>query len=171
MPVMSRLASMALRVAQLICACVVAGIIGSYLHGFSKAHAWPQDRFIYTEVIAGVSILLALLWLLPFAGGFIHWPMDLLLCAAWFAAFGLLVNSIHHNGCGDSVFNWNGITHGGVCHRWKASEAFSFLSAIFWLASAILGIWFVKRTKKDRTVAADGNVGNNRGKWYRRSRV
>jgi Membrane-associating domain len=103
-------------------------------------------------VIAGLSILLALLWLLPFSGGFIHWPADVIISLAWFAVFGLLVDYIHGTDCSSSVFNWAGITKGGVCNRWKASEAFSFLSALFWLVSAIVGIWFVHRTRKDRNV-------------------
>jgi hypothetical protein len=53
---------------------------------------WSKKRFIYTEVIAALSILLALFWLIPFSGGFIHWPVDVLLSIGWFVAFGLLVN-------------------------------------------------------------------------------
>jgi hypothetical protein len=167
MPVISRLVSICLRVGELAFAAVVAGIIGSYLHGFDATHSWPGARFIYTEVIAAISILLAIIWLLPFAGGFIHWPADLILCAAWFAVFGLLVNFIHGTNCSSSVFDWAGITRGGVCNRWKASEAFSFLSAIFWLASTIVGLWFVHRTERTRT--ANAGVGHRR--WYHRSRI
>lgn len=55
---------------------VVAGIIGYYLHQFSDADvdAWPQARWIYTEVVAGLSILLGLIWLIPFSFGFFSWP-------------------------------------------------------------------------------------------------
>ena len=157
MPVLPRLVSPALRAAELICACVVAGIIGSYLDHYNAANAWPEKRFIYIEVISGLSILLSLIWLFPFAGGFLHWPMDLVLSAAWFAAFGLLVNTLGHNGCSGGAFSWGGITHGGVCNRWRASEAFSFLSGIFWLISTLVGVWFVTRTK-DGAVATD-NAG------------
>ena len=135
---------------------VVAGIIGSYLHSYDSTNTWPGARFIYTEVIAGLSILLALLWLLPFAGGFIHWPADLFISVAWFAAFGLLVNYLHGSECNSATFDWSGITNGGVCNRWKASEAFSFLSAIFWLASAVVGLWFTHKVTKDRAVAHGG---------------
>jgi len=122
MPVVSRLVSMALRFAELVCACVVAGIIGSYLDHYGEANAWPEARFIYTETIAGLSILLSLIWLFPFAGGFLHWPMDIVISAAWFAAFGLLVNALSRNGCGSSAFSWGGITQGGVCNRWSVSS-------------------------------------------------
>lgn len=62
--------------------------------------------------------------------------MDVLISFAWFAAFGILVDAIHHLPCG-SIWSWR---FGGdaVCGRWKAAEAFSFLSAIVWLMSAIV---------------------------------
>lgn len=55
---------------------VVAGIIGYYLNEWSNDHidAWAQRRWIYTEVIAGLSLLLGLLWLIPFAHTFFIWP-------------------------------------------------------------------------------------------------
>lgn len=42
--------------------------------------------------------------------------------------------------CSD-VFDWDGISfrETASCSQWKATIAFSFLSAICWLASAILG--------------------------------
>lgn len=131
----------------------MVGIVASYLHDYHRGSGLPLARFIYTEVIAAVSILLALLWLLPFAGGFIHWPVDLLLAFAWFAAFAVLVNFINnHTACRGSAY---GIRRNNVCGRWKTSESFSFLSAIAWLASALLGLWFIRRERSKR-VRADG---------------
>lgn len=63
--------------------------------------------------------------------------VDFVLALAWFAAFGLLVNALGPVHCG-GVFHRGGDSHGGICGKWKASEAFSFLSAIFWLVSALL---------------------------------
>jgi hypothetical protein len=116
----------------------VAGLSGEYLSHTSGASGdWSRGRFIYTEVLAAVSMLLALLWLLPFSGTFIHWPVDLLLAIGWFVAFGLLVNFIGPMNCG-SIWYWGDITGGDTCQKFKADVAFCFLSAIFWLASAIL---------------------------------
>lgn len=39
--------------------------------------------------------------------------------------------------CG-GIFYWGNIIENNLCQRWKADIAFAFLSAIFWLASAIL---------------------------------
>lgn len=159
MPVVSRLVSIPLRIAEIAFAAVVAGIIGHYLASFSDIDTWAQARWIYTEVIAGLSILLGLIWLIPFSSGFFSWPWDILISFAWFAAFGILVDAIHHLPCG-SIWSWR---FGGdaVCGRWKAAEAFSFLSAIVWLVSAIVGLWFTHR-------ARDYGAGTTRRRWGRR---
>ncbi|PYH84741.1 hypothetical protein BO82DRAFT_328706 [Aspergillus uvarum CBS 121591] len=145
MPVISRLISIVFRVVEVICAAVVAGIIGHYLHQYN-GDAWPVARWIYTEVIAGLSILLGLIWLIPFSSGFFSWPFDVIISLAWFAAFGILVDAIHKLNCG-SIWYWGGIIHNNSCGRWKAAEAFSFISAIVWLASALVGIWFTFRVR------------------------
>ncbi|OAL40295.1 hypothetical protein AYO20_00031 [Fonsecaea nubica] len=153
MPVISRIVSMGLRVCELAFAGVVAGIVGSYLDDYRHGNGWPLARFIYIEIVAGISLLLGLLWLLPFAGGFFHWPMDIILSFAWFASFGLLVEWASGTGCDGDTFDWNQISFHGFCGRYRAAEAFSFLSAIFWILSALVGLWFVHRERR-KTVAA-----------------
>ncbi|KAH2004247.1 hypothetical protein KXV45_002047 [Aspergillus fumigatus] len=145
MPVISRLVSIVLRVAEIAFAAVVAGVIGYYLHQFSDIDAWPQARWIYTEVVAGLSILLGLIWLIPFSSGFFSWPsnkenLQLMLS---FLSLDSPLSAFSTNSCG----------------RWKAAEAFSFLSAIVWLASALVGIWFTFRV---RGANADGYYGRRR---------
>ncbi|KAK2754409.1 hypothetical protein FQN54_007053 [Arachnomyces sp. PD_36] len=167
MPVVSRQVSIILRTAEVAFGAIVAGVIGSYLHDFDKANAWPQGRWIYTEVVAGLSILLGLLWLIPFSGGFISWPLDIIISLAWFASFGLLVDALDGMPCG-GIFQWSNIRGDGDCSRWKASEAFSFLSAVLWLASGLVGIWFVHRSRK-HGVAGDGVA--RRRPWYRHHHV
>lgn len=91
--ILTDLASMILRLAELVFAAIVAAINGQYLHTISHTTThWQQARFIYTEVVAGVAIFFALVWLFPFSGSFVHWPMDLFISACWFAAFGVLVH-------------------------------------------------------------------------------
>ncbi|KAJ5958490.1 uncharacterized protein N7479_005640 [Penicillium vulpinum] len=149
MPVISRLASIILRIAEIAFAAVVAGVIGHYLAQVNNSSPdvdWsPQARWIYTEVIAGLSILLGLIWLIPFSSGFFSWPMDIIISLAWFAAFGVLVDTLHRLPCG-SIWSWR-FSGDHMCGRWKAAEAFSFLSAIVWLVSAIVGIWFTFRVR------------------------
>ncbi|KAL2010302.1 hypothetical protein VTN00DRAFT_6109 [Thermoascus crustaceus] len=164
MPVFSRIFSICLRIGEIAFGAVVAGIIGHYLHLYSGADVWPEARWIYTEVIAGLSILLGVLFLIPFAAGFYAWPVDFIISLAWFAAFGALVNMIHRLDCG-GIWDWGFVRRSGICARFKAAEAFSFLSAIFWLVSGLVGIWFVSRAR--RTAVANGPPGK-RG-WFRRN--
>lgn len=88
---LDRIVQMILRAAELAFAAIVAGVTGNYLHK-SSADSWALGRFIYTEVVAGLSMLLALIWLFPFTSSFIHWPADIFISILWWVAFGLLVN-------------------------------------------------------------------------------
>lgn len=178
MPVTARLVSIPLRIGELAFAgttdssnihraykanvilAVVAGLIGHYLRAFDKANSWPEKRFIYAEVVAGISMLLALVWLIPFKSGFVHHTADLVLFVLWIIAFGLLVNFIGPLHCG-SIWAWGNITEKGTCQKWKAAVAFSFLSAIFWLISALVGIWFVHKTTK-KVAYSDGTTKTTR---------
>ena len=92
-----RLVSLILRGAELVFAAIVAGVNGQYLH-HNKGTGGSQWRFIYTEVIAALGIFFALIWLIPFSGTFIHWPIDLVLSILFWIAFGVLVN-VSHDPC------------------------------------------------------------------------
>jgi len=163
------LLSFCLRVGELAFACVVAGLTGEYLHSVEHVSTGTKGRFIYTEVIAAISILLALLWLLPFSGGFIHWPIDLFLFAAWIVSFALMVNFLGDS-CG-STFDWSNNFGSGQCQHFKADEAFAFLSAIFWLVSALVGIYYVHRHRTTATTTTGTHTNTRRGAWYRRQRI
>lgn len=162
---------MILRLAELAFAAIVAGLNGDYLHAARGASSWDLARHIYTEVVAGLSILFAIVWLFPFSGSFIHYPADFFLSILWFIAFGLLVDWL--NGRCGNVFDWNGITFRDTasCTQFKAVVAFSFLSAICWLVSAILGIYWTRRhTRTHHTHTTTTAPVYRRRRWYR-SRV
>lgn len=164
------IASMILRAAELVFAAIVAGITGAYLHAVKDSSTWDQGRFIYTEVVAGLSIILAIIWLFPFSSSFIHWPADVLMSIMWFVAFGLMVHWLDGS-CG-YVFDWSNIHIRGetTCAQWKADIAFAFLSAICWLASAIVGLLW-KRQHTRRQPAVVPATTTHRRRWYRRSYV
>lgn len=90
--ILTDLFSMILRLAELAFAAIVAGLTGEHLHDTQNVSAWDNGRHIYTIVVAAISILLAIVWLFPFSGSFIHWPTDFIISLMWFAAFGLLVD-------------------------------------------------------------------------------
>lgn len=162
-----RIVAMILRAAELAFASIVAGVTGQYLHR-SNASSWTNGRFIYTEVVAALSIVLSLLFLLPFSSTFVHWPVDIFFSILWWVVFGLLVDLIGNN-CG-GVFNWGNVApRGDQCGKFKADIAFAFLSAIVWLASAVVGYFWV-RSRERRAARADA-AHARRGGWFRRSRV
>jgi hypothetical protein len=161
--IISRFLSFLFRFAEFVCAAVVMGIDAHFLNVRRKTHVGPIGREIYTIVVSVLSVFLALIWLLPFTSTFMHYPMDFLLSAAWFGVFGALVNWLHKTGCG-GAFNWSGIQHSGTCNQWQAAEAFAFLSACFWLASALLGVFVYH--KLSRRAAADA-APRRRRRWGR----
>ena len=114
----------------------VAGLAGYYLQRLKAPDTWPEPRFIYMEVIAGLSMLSAIMWL-PFSWARISYPLEICLLFAWLVTLGLLVNYIGPLNCG-SIWDWGQITTGSTCSQWKAAIAFSLLSAVCWLFTAIM---------------------------------
>jgi uncharacterized membrane protein YbhN (UPF0104 family) len=157
--IISRIISIILRLLQLGSAAIVAGIVGKYLHDADEANVNPADRFIYTIVVASFSLLASLILLIPFTASLTLFPLDFLFFILWIASFGLLVDFIAPMEC-DWSWGWsNGhwfINDDPIaqCQRWKSTLAFTFLSAMFWLASAILALWVVYRARGQR-------------RWYR----
>ncbi|RDA88572.1 hypothetical protein CP532_5840 [Ophiocordyceps camponoti-leonardi (nom. inval.)] len=147
MSALDRIVSLILRAAEVAFAIIVAAVTGYYLHG-SNSSAWSLGRYIYTEVVAGLSILLGLLWLLPFASTFSHWPADIFISLLWWASFALLVNATGSS-CG-AIFNWQNVAFTGEdqCGRFKADIAFAFMSAVLWLASALVGLLWTGRHER-----------------------
>jgi hypothetical protein len=88
---LDRIVSLILRAAELAFGTIVAGINGHFLH-HSRGSSWALGRYIYTEVVAALSMFLALVWLVPFSYTFTHWPVDIIISLCWWAVFGLLVD-------------------------------------------------------------------------------
>ncbi|KAF2729147.1 integral membrane protein [Polyplosphaeria fusca] len=164
--IVSRAFSIFLRFGELVCAAVVLGIISWFLHQYDKYGVGPLGREIYTIIIAGLSVLFAVVWLIPTTASMLHYPADLFLSAAWFAAFGALVNWIERLSCG-GIFHWGGIlARGSYCGKWKAAEAFSFIGACFWFASFLLGVYVYHKLGHSQATVD----GTRRRRWHR-SRV
>ncbi|KKY26930.1 putative integral membrane protein [Diplodia seriata] len=164
--ILSRLVSIFLRFGQFVSAAVCLGLSAWFLHEIHDGSSGPHKRTIYVIVIACVSLVTSLIWMIPFTFTFFHYPFDLILSLAWFAAFGALVEYINSANCG-GAFHWGGLYRGGWCDKWKANEAFAFIAACFWLASTLLGAWVFH--KKSRPVVVDGAGPRNR--FGRRSYV
>ncbi len=94
------------------------------------AYAWGGMSYtpIYTLTIAALSLFLALLCLTPFSRAFRSYT-DYILSVLWIIAFGQLLG----------FRDYCSFTTGpaSCSRRWKAATAFSFISSLLWLATAV----------------------------------
>ncbi|KAH8690814.1 membrane-associating domain-containing protein [Talaromyces proteolyticus] len=137
----------ALRSTQIAFAAIVAGLAG---HSLSTLTG-DQDNFytarsIYAEVVAALSIVLGVVLMVPILHGYFVWPIDITISLAWFAAFGVLFNALQGTVCGLDPNTGTFVD----CTEWKVSEAFAFLSAIVWLITGGVGIFYIWRSDQQR---------------------
>ncbi|KAF2201103.1 hypothetical protein GQ43DRAFT_440925 [Delitschia confertaspora ATCC 74209] len=178
---MTRMTSLFLRFSQLVSAAVVLGLMAHFLRQRYRygVNGGPEGREVYSLALAALSIPFALYWMLHAARHTLHYPFDLIMSGAWFAAFGVLVRYLARQGCG-TAFDWsgvNGVGKGSHCGQWRAAEAFSFISAILWLASAILNALTYHRKTADTAphphdeTIETAPAGRPRRRWGRASGV
>lgn len=86
----SRGLSVFLRLGELTCGAIVLGIIGRLLDLVDEAGSSPNARLIYTVVVASLTIIFSLFFILPMAYSFWAFPVDFFMFAAWLVAFCLL---------------------------------------------------------------------------------
>ncbi|KAL6246633.1 hypothetical protein RBB50_006872 [Rhinocladiella similis] len=137
-PCVLRLLSRGFYIWESICAAVVLGINSWYLANYNDTPVYPQARLVYTEIIAGLAIPMAnvFAWIYNVVPRFLA-MVNLFFSLAFFSAFGALIEF-------DCDKNWNGWTQGmGESYHscWRATEAFCFIGAFFWLCSAVLSFF------------------------------
>ncbi|KAK4209504.1 hypothetical protein QBC37DRAFT_450193 [Rhypophila decipiens] len=154
----SRGLSVFLRLGELACGAVVLGIIGRLLDLVDEAGSSPNARLIYTVVVASLTIIFSLFFILPLAYSFWAFPIDLFMFAAWLAAFCLLETLTGTDTCDswwyDSYWgyywgrwyrvgpvginvNWSG------CSAWRTALAFTFVAMFTYLMSFCLGLYWI----------------------------
>lgn len=143
-----RALSVILRIGQLICAAIVLGILSRFCYVLSIGEAHANGRIVYAMVVAGIGIIFAIIFCLPFNVLFMSFPFDFIMFAMWLVAFALLINQSPH--CTTDWFNnywgyyWGrfyrvGRTPGSRgCGYWRTAIAFSFIAAMAHLLSFIL---------------------------------
>ncbi|KAK0705773.1 hypothetical protein B0T21DRAFT_298961 [Apiosordaria backusii] len=160
----SKVIHIVLRVFEVICSVIVLGLLARFLHLIAQAGASADSRVVYGVVTASISTLFALVFIAPFIYAFLAFPMDAILFVMWIVVFGLLTSRTGSSMCNASWY-WNywGYYWGGWwrvpevtvwdrgyggCASWRAVLAFSFLAAIAFLVSAILGAVVVHRYRR-----------------------
>ena len=90
--IVTRALSIFLRFAQFVSAAIVLGLVAYFLDRRND-NEWGGllGRLVYAIVIASLSVLFSLIWLIPTASSMMHYPFDLLMSAAWFAVFGVSI--------------------------------------------------------------------------------
>ncbi|KAH8723123.1 hypothetical protein GQ44DRAFT_565463, partial [Phaeosphaeriaceae sp. PMI808] len=134
-----------------VSSAIVLGLTAYLLHVHTDdGHIYvPFSRLIYSAVIAAISVVLSATAMIPKTIAMAHLVTDLLLAGAWFAVFAVLQYWYDTNlECGGH-WNW---THAGfwrsICGHWVAVQAFSFLAAVLWFASFVLGLPVWARANK-----------------------
>jgi len=174
----SKVVSVCLRVGELICGAIVAGIIGHYLYLLHLANVEPNDRFVYTEAIAGISIFFSIILMPPLPYSFWAFPFDFALFICWMVAFGLLVDLTGTRAChshwywADWGYYWGGwfyripITNASEsligtvhCATWRTGNAFVFIGGWIWLGNALCGAYVSQgdyRARKEERISRQG---------------
>jgi len=128
-----------LRFIQLIFAVTVCGLYGVDLNNARIAGVAADGRWVYAEVIGGLSAFTCVLYFIPFIMGIpFMFVWDFLLCFMWivlFAIFGKLF--IHENPEGDA----------GI-ERMKNAVWIDLVNMLLWFISAILMLVFWIRSRR-----------------------
>jgi len=159
----SQVASVTLRLFELISGAVVAGLVGEYLHYVDNAHDSPNSRMVYAVAIAGISIVASMVLMPPLKYSFYFFALDFALFICWMVAFGLLVNLSGSGSCNSYWYwsswgyYWGGYYHDPIsqvnqalvgtqaCGKWRATIAWSFIGGFCWLLNSFVGFYNVLR--------------------------
>jgi len=125
---------------QLVLALTVCGLYGVDLHKANKEHKYSDGKWVFAEVVASLSAVTALLYIIPFASRIpFAFIWDTILFILWISLFGLFGKMyIHERPEGDS----------GV-QRMKNAVWIDLVNAILWLVSAVgMGVYFVTKGRR-----------------------
>ncbi|KAH7411800.1 hypothetical protein DE146DRAFT_627831 [Phaeosphaeria sp. MPI-PUGE-AT-0046c] len=153
--IITRAVFWAVRVAQFVCAAVVLGLTAYFMHRRRKYGDGPKGRLIYSIIWSCLSIIASIVGSIPTTSTITSYVSDLVFTGGWAAVFGLLVSWFNDAGCG-SAWNWSGfsLSRSNSCGQWKAAQAFSFLSLVFWFTTFLLGLLTVHRLSKRASTGA-----------------
>ncbi|CAP61069.1 uncharacterized protein PODANS_3_385 [Podospora anserina S mat+] len=150
----SRVLLVLCRLGELVCGAVVLGLLGQAFSLINDAGVLePEGRLIYTAVVASLTILDSLIFIVLFAYSYWSFLLDFILFVLWIVAFGLLESLTGIHTCSSFWFNnywgyywgrwyvrgppgmdinWTG------CNAWRTVLAFSFIASMIYLANGFL---------------------------------
>ena len=91
MAAVSKIMTVVLRITQVICSISIIGIASNYIATYKSRSLGHLSRFIFADVVAGVSTFFAIIWLIPFSSNYMNWYIDAMLGVFSAALAGWLV--------------------------------------------------------------------------------
>ncbi|KAI9676110.1 MAG: hypothetical protein M1817_000854 [Caeruleum heppii] len=125
----SAILRLALRSLQLVLALAVAGLYGTDLNNARKNGLGGDSRWIYAEVVAGLSGLTALIFMIPYLKIHILFVWDAFLCLLWLIVFGIFGKIYIQQGAKDDV---------GI-QRMKNAVWVDLVNMLLWFVTAVWG--------------------------------
>ncbi|KAK3311522.1 uncharacterized protein B0T15DRAFT_78855 [Chaetomium strumarium] len=128
---------------QFALAITVCALYGINLDRARKAGAHADGRWVYAEVVGGLSALTAILYCIPFILRFaLVWAWNLILFILWIALFGVFGRLYIHEDAGGN----------GDVQRMKNAVWVVLTSAILWLIGVLAHFiyWWGHRERRSR---------------------
>ncbi|PUU74370.1 hypothetical protein B9Z19DRAFT_455965 [Tuber borchii] len=122
-----------IRIFQILISVGVAGTYGRDLHSNTQNHQSADSRWIFAEVVAGISIILAFVYMLPFVRSFRTFYLDGVVFLLWvilLGIFGVLFDGVD---CG------KGSSVNSKCRRMKAGVIEDAIGMVLWLFTFVGG--------------------------------
>ncbi|KAL8391812.1 hypothetical protein RB595_002134 [Gaeumannomyces hyphopodioides] len=156
MATFSKVTSACLRVAELMSACIILGILARFFYVLDRVNGPADPRVTYAISMAALSVVFSFVLLPPLAYSFWCFPLDFALSVCWITCFALLTDVSGSNTCSSAWYDrywayyWNelgdspkgtvDITDLG-CSKWKVVLAFSFFISFCWFLNAFIGLY------------------------------
>ncbi|EON65715.1 hypothetical protein W97_04954 [Coniosporium apollinis CBS 100218] len=122
-------ARIAIRALQFIFAITVAGLYGTDLANAQKANKYADSKWVYAEVVAALSAITVLVYLIPFIKTWIFFIWDVILFILWTAVFGVF---------GQLYINEKPEGNGGI-QRMKNAVWIDLINMLLWFVTACYG--------------------------------
>lgn len=139
----SYIAFTAVHIVQLALALTTCGLYGVDLQRAHDARVPADPKWVYAQVVAGLSALTCIFYFVPFVVRFwLVWAWDFVLFILWIALFGVFGRMyIHEDAEGDPAVQ-----------RMKNAVWVVLTSALLWLllALASLGYWWRHKERHSR---------------------
>lgn len=131
-----------LRLFQFILAITVAGLYGVDLHAAHKAHVGADGRWVFAEVVAGLSAVSCIIYAVPLIKSYWFWAWDLALFILWTALFGIFGRIYIHD-------HPTPEQHGQL--RMKHAVWVDLANMLLWLITFVYGLFIWLRHRKTLT--------------------